>query len=440
MTSPPDPSPPEAPPAAKRPLRLSRQRLWLFRGVLLLAVALGQEVVFRAMFPRPEVQQFNRIHYQQMAQSHPQFKKTMERGLVYDRLWIESRPDGFSEVHNLNLYGFRGPDFRIARTPGQRRILVVGDSVVEGEGVPDSQTITAEWSRILSREGSPAEVINLGVIAASMPHLWILLRDAVALLRPDDVVLALYCNDLPAPFIYDSLNQPPKRFEPIEVDPWEPRLVDLIDRAIYEKPIYRRWFHPAIRFFAPIPDETNPWADGRPCPSGLEKALYDDMRAGRINPWLHHQSEDMPGLLSHDFSKDGSPQTILQRMADLSKIFEARMMVAYIPFCGVVHTRYAKALVEMGMKPDLAAALPGDPKYRAQNRILAEVCGQLNLPLADATPDLEAAEAAGTPHYWAYDTHPNAQGYAVIARRIHETWSTSLRDARKPSSQSGAQP
>lgn len=439
MSLPPEPSTTDSP-TAKRPSRISRRRLWLFRGVLLLAVAVGQEVLFRAMFPLPEVQKFNRIHYQQMAQSHPQIGRAMERGLVYDRLWIESRPDGFSEVHNLNLYGFRGPDFRIAPTPGRRRILVIGDSVVEGEGVADSQTITAEWSRILAREGTSAEVINLGVIAASMPHLWVLLRDAVALLHPDDVVLALYCNDLPAPGIDASLNEPLKRFPTVVVSPWEPRLVDLIDRAIYEKPIQRRWLHSAIRFFSPVPDGTNPWSDGHPRPPSLRESLYEDMRAGRINPWLHHQAEDMPGLLSHDFDEGGSPEVILHRMADHCRDFGARLMVVYTPFCGVVHPRYARPLIEMGMDPNLAAALAVDPKYRAQNRIVAEVRNNLKLPLADATADLEAAEAAGTPQYWFYDTHPNALGYAVIARRIHETWKASIRDAAKPSAQPGARP
>ena len=58
----------------------------------------------------------------------------LERGLVYDRLLVESQADGFSETHGLNLYGFRGRDFAIHPSPGQRRVLLLGDSVTEGMG------------------------------------------------------------------------------------------------------------------------------------------------------------------------------------------------------------------------------------------------------------------------------------------------------------------
>lgn len=409
-------------PTSPRPVaRLSRRRRWLFRLVTLLAIAVAQEALFRSLFPAPEVVGFNRINYQQMAQSHPQIGRAMERGLVYDRLLVESRPDGFSEVHNLNLYGFRGPDFHIDPPPGRRRILVIGDSLVEGEGVDDSGTITAEWSRILAREGTPAEVINLGAIAASLPHLWILTRDAVPLLKPTDVVVSLYSNDLPAPSDVALLDAPAPKFPRVEDASLRPRIVDLIDRAIYEKPIHRRWPHLPIRFFAPVPDGTNPWSEGRPRPAALREELYEDMKAGRLNPWLYAQSQDAPRQLSRDYATEGSPVLFLDRMAQVCRSVGARMIVAYTPFCGVVHPRYAGALVELGMDRETAEALAVDPKYRGQNRVMAAACVELGLPLADATAALEAAEAVG-PQYWPYDTHPNAEGYAIIARRIHEVW------------------
>ncbi|WP_165249498.1 SGNH/GDSL hydrolase family protein [Paludisphaera soli] len=425
MTSPPNAEPTSPPP---RPVaRLSRRRRWLFRLVTLLAVAIGQEGLFRALFPTPEVAGFNRINYQQMAQSHPQIGQAMKRGLVYDRLLIESRPDGFAEVHDLNLYGFRGPDFRVDPAPGRRRILVIGDSVVEGQGVDDGATIAAAWSRLLAGDGTPAEVINLGVIAASLPHLWILTRDAVLLLKPTDVVVALYPNDLPAPFVPSLFNAPAPAF-PRRAEGFRPRIVDLIGRAILEEPIHRRWFHLPIRFFSPVPDGTNPWSDGRPRPASLREDLYEDMKAGRLNPWLYAQSQDAPGQLAHDFATGGSPVLFLDRMSQVCRQAGARMMVAYTPFGAVVNPRYAPALVDLGMDRATAESLSVDPKYRNQNRVLAAVCEELKLPLADATAALEAAEASA-PQYWPYDTHPNALGYATIARRIHEVWKATAASA-----------
>jgi len=403
-------------------LRRRKRRRWLFRIVTLSILLVGQEAMFRFLFPLPDVVGFNRIHYQQMAQSHPRISQAMNRGLVYDRLLLESRPDGFSKVHDLNLYGFRGPDFAIEPRAGRRRILVIGDSVTEGEGADDGATIPAVWSRILGREKIDAEVINLGVIAASLPHLVILTRDAVKLLRPTDVVVVLYANDLPAPE-YASINDMPGKPFLGDPGPWKrPWLAVLADRAIFEKPIYRRWPHLPVRFFVPVPESTNPWSERAGRPDDLAPALYDDMVAGRLNPWLYFQSTDMPKGLAHDFGEKGSPLRYLERMAEVCRIAQARLMLAYVPFCGVVHGRYAPALVEMGMDRAVAESLSTDPKYRSQNRFLADLCREMKLPLADATADLEGAEAAGSTQYWRYDTHPNADGYATIARRIHATW------------------
>ncbi|QEH35688.1 hypothetical protein OJF2_42430 [Aquisphaera giovannonii] len=405
--------------------RARRRRRWLFRLATLLAVLVGQEALFRAMFPIPDVPAFNRIHYQQMAQSHPNLGKALAHGLVYERLRVASRPDGFVKVHSLNLRGFRTPDFAIDPAPGRRRILVIGDSVIEGEGAGDAETIPAAWSRLLAGEGTDAEVINLGAIAASLPHLWAVVSEAVPLLRPTDVVVALYPNDMP----YDDtrcLGVPPRRF-PRPAPGWpRPRLAELLDRVILDRPIHRRWFHPPIDFFAPVPDSTNPWSSGKPRPPELREDLCEDMKAGRLNPWLIFQSADMPRWLSHDFAAGGgSPRPFLEKMREVCRSAGARMTVAYTPFLGVVHPRYVPALVALGMDRATAEALPVDPKYRSQPRHLAEVCRDLGLPLADATAALEAAEAAEGPQYWAYDTHPNPAGYATIARRIHEAWKAS---------------
>ncbi|MDR3620591.1 MAG: SGNH/GDSL hydrolase family protein [Paludisphaera borealis] len=409
----------EASPAV---LERRRRRLWLFRILALSFVLVGQEVLFRFLFPLPEVNGFNRIHYQQMAQVHPQLGKAMKRGLVYDRLLLESRPDGFSKVHNLNLYGFRGPDFAIEPSAGRRRILVIGDSVTEGQGANDGTTITAEWSRILKGEGTAAEVVNLGVIAASLPHLAILTRDAVSLLRPTDVVIVLYANDLPAPAYSPVFDTPGKPFASEPGLWWRPRLAVLTSRAIFEEPIYRRWFHLPVQFFAPVPDSTNPWTSRKGRPENLAPALYDDMVAGRLNPWLYFQSADMPVALAHDFAQGGSPIRFLEGMDEVCRRNHARLVLAYVPFCGVIGGRYASSLVEMGMDRAVAEALATDPKYRRQNRFLADLCRYMELPLADATADLEKAEAAGSVQFWRYDTHPNADGYATIARRIHAVW------------------
>src|SRR5690242_5539432 len=88
------------PPAGRR-----RARRLAFAATVALLIAAGQEAAFRAMFPLPAVDWFNRIHYK-MSGTPMDIQALSRKGLAYDRLLFESRPDGFAEVHHLNLYGF----------------------------------------------------------------------------------------------------------------------------------------------------------------------------------------------------------------------------------------------------------------------------------------------------------------------------------------------
>jgi lysophospholipase L1-like esterase len=416
-------------PGGLGPGRRRRARRRLFAAALAALVLGGQELAFRLAFPLPEVTGFNRVRYQMMAGAHPNLRATLKRGLVYDRLLFESEPDGFSEVHRLNVYGFRGPDFAIAPPRGRRRVLLIGDSVTEGQGAPESGTIAAEFSRLLAADGVPAEVINLGVVAANLVHLTALARDATGLLRPTDVVFVLFANDLPAPRYARDLDGPAPPF-PRRTNSWEPRAIELVGRAVRQESIYTRLPRPPMHFFAPAPDRSNPLSGTRGTLPGLDPALYRAMFAGRMNPWLYQQAEAIPVMLAHDFAQGGAPVLFLRRVDEACKAVGARLVVAYVPFCGVTHGRYARALEMMGMSRSTAEALAVDPVYRGQNRMLAELCPRLGLPLADATDDLARAEAAGAPQFWSFDTHPRPAGYVTIARHIHQVWRASAGGGR----------
>ena len=408
-------------------LRRGRRRFFMFAVLGLLLT--GQEVVCRLLFPLPEVVGFNRIQYQVLPPGDPRSALIIRRGLAYDRLRFESQPDGFSEIHRLNLYGFRGADFAVDPPGDRRRILILGDSVVEGQGAAETETIASVFANLLRDGGLQAEVINLGVVAASLRELTPLARDTVALLKPTDVILVLYANDLPAPPYPRAFDRPaPVFFRQSGLA--RPRLVEMFARLASNQPIYRRWPQlPVQPFFLPAPDATNPWTGVEDPPPGLDRDLHRAMSAGQVNPWLWQQAQVIPQMLSHDFSHgDGLPALYLGRIAALCKAGNARLAIAYVPFCGVTSGRYASSLVKMGMEHSVAAALNSDPIYRRQNAVLASVCRDLSLPLADTTDALVRAEAEGNPQYWSVDTHPRPAGYATIARHIYDVWRRSAAD------------
>jgi lysophospholipase L1-like esterase len=383
----------------------------------LAVIVILQEVLFRSVFPLPEAIGFNRLQYSPLNGSHPDLLSRRGRGLAYDRLRLESEPDGFSYTHQLNGYGFRGADFAIEPSRTRRRILTIGDSVTEGQGSPDASTIAIQLSDLLQRDGTPAEVINLGIIGISLPQLTALVRDTVGLLTPSTVVVILYANDLPAPQYPGALDRPAPAF-PRRRHTWWPRGLELIGGVLNGEPIDRRWPHLAIPFFASVPDPSNPWTDAGTPPANVDSALYSAMASGRLNPWLKTQSDALPAMLAHDFSKSGSPIRFLMRMAEVCRANHAQLVLAYVPFSGVVHSRYAAALAKLGMPFQTAMALHQDAAYRSQNRLLAALSADLGIRLADATEDLERAEQEGVAQYWAFDTHPRAAGYTTIARRI----------------------
>lgn len=65
----------------------------------------------------------------------------------------------------INSSGFRDREFQVAKPPGTRRILVLGDSTSAGNGIPDVTQVAAKvLERMLARAGAgPFEVYNLAV-------------------------------------------------------------------------------------------------------------------------------------------------------------------------------------------------------------------------------------------------------------------------------------
>ncbi len=405
--------------------KISKQRRRLFSLFLLLGLSLFQELAFRIVFPIPETTRFNRIRYQLLAEADPRFQPLMKRGLVYDKILFESSPDGWKHVHRLNRFGFRERDFSITPPTSKKRVLVVGDSVTEGQGASADKTIPAELGRLL---GNGYEVLNLGVVAASLDKVTQLACDSTALLKPDTVVLVLNANDVVAPpsvpqstAMNDVLYATGKTLQDVSLNESSfilPRLFVIVKRVLTNEPVYSRFFTKTIRYFAPTPDSTNPFKTGAPPMQGLKPELEVAMRAGQLNPWLIQQSTSMPSIIRFDLSVTGSPGPHLRRIQDLCQNLGVKLVIAYIPFHATVHARYAQAMVELTTPEPIAKGLSIEPAFKSQAPQLKNICDRLKIYFMDTTPALSAKEARDQPQFWAYDSHPRPAGYATIAEEI----------------------
>ena len=62
-----------------------------------------------------------------------------------------------------NSFGHRDYEYPVARQPGVPRIVMLGDSFIEGWGVPFDETITKRLERMFQDSGRRVEVMNTGV-------------------------------------------------------------------------------------------------------------------------------------------------------------------------------------------------------------------------------------------------------------------------------------
>jgi lysophospholipase L1-like esterase len=100
-----------------------------------------------------------------------------------------------------NSHGLRDREYSFDRVPGKLRIVMLGDSLTVGWGVPLEETFTKRIERMYAEAGIEAEVINLGVGNYNT------VQEVQAFLtkghryRPDVIVLNYFVNDaeLPAP-------------------------------------------------------------------------------------------------------------------------------------------------------------------------------------------------------------------------------------------------
>jgi hypothetical protein len=112
--------------------------------------------------------------------------------------WIET-PEYTSYV-SFNARGLREREIDPAKPAGMYRVLVIGDSFVEGAQVPAEDTVTRRLESILSAQmpDRPVQVINAGNAGfGTAQELLFLEHDGVAY-SPDLVVLVYFIdNDLP---------------------------------------------------------------------------------------------------------------------------------------------------------------------------------------------------------------------------------------------------
>ncbi len=99
----------------------------------------------------------------------------------------------FRIKYEINSMGFRGPEFLEKKRTGLKRLLIIGDSMVEGHGCEFTNTFSYRLGEKGRKHGW--EVLNIGVQGAN-PIYYAANVERYLSLRPDAVLLVLFENDV----------------------------------------------------------------------------------------------------------------------------------------------------------------------------------------------------------------------------------------------------
>ena len=253
----------------------------------------------------------------------------------------------------FNSLGVRGPEYG-PRRPGVKRVVVVGDSFTEGQGVREDEVYPSVLaSRLEAVAPGRYEVLNFGQRATDFPELYGLFERALRL-SPDLVIYGLCLNDAERGAQYDHrwprLNDGIMvRRSRVQLGPWNSRLAafvaDRLDR--------RRIAHDTTEWYLGMYGEANR--------DGWERTRED-----------------------------------LRRMAGAAQARGARLLVVIWP-----------------LLVDLEGGYPFGEVHQRLNRF----CERQGIPhydLLDALRGQRSASLWAHPADW----HPNGRAHAMAAERL----------------------
>jgi lysophospholipase L1-like esterase len=117
--------------------------------------------------------------------------------------FVENIPHGHANFIGvpvtINSYGLRGGEISTPKPPNTVRIVVVGDSITFGYGIPVESTYAKVLEKRLN-DNAPGktqyEVLNGGTVGGSLSDYYHFLSQKTELLQPDMILVGLALNDI----------------------------------------------------------------------------------------------------------------------------------------------------------------------------------------------------------------------------------------------------
>ncbi len=344
---------------------------------IVLTLAVLEHVVFRFILPPDDL-----------------LENVTINGVVRYMPGTEARfrhPDGRTSLVRINADGWNStkPEYKTARTPGVKRIAVVGDSYVHGAFVDVDEAFPEIMERGLKARGANVEVLRFGMDGAPLSQYLHVLRREVLALKPDIVLVPLIHNDFDESYRLIKTRYA-SSFMKLAREP---------DGSVTEVP-----------------------------PGEFRYGIADKLRGWRTFRYLYYETNfylHAKGWISRIFwggNEEWSPEFVSSAV-DVRKIadhqanrFFARYVLAEMKKLSQEHG-FRLAFVMDGVREAVyAGRSSSDYEVGMLNRIAADLTRELGLPFLDLQ-DAFARDwkANGQRFEYAYDWHWNARANRIVA-------------------------
>jgi len=306
---------------------------------------------------------------------------------------------------HTNSHGLRGPELPLAKPPGVRRIVVLGDSFAWGHGVSEGLAFPELMEALLPS----TQVVNLGVPGFSIRTEQRYFEQLGAAFEPDIVLLALCQNDIHDLDAFEkqqaeSRTRQEQRTERSaagqapspEVDHPVRSFKQFLDRHSYVYALCRQSVnsHKTLARLAVrlgLKEEL----------AGFE-LLDDNLHASMVNP-------PPPVVRAHE-----QLQRDLLRLDQCVRSRGAKLVIAMIPSIQAVDPR------ELTLSLAYTTYEPADFDTGLPHRRVRAFAAEHHIPVIDPLERFRAALARGARLYLPGDLHFSPEGHRLFAEAVSE--------------------
>ncbi len=308
----------------------------------------------------------------------------------------------FRTEYVINSLGLRDREFPLQKPPKTVRILMIGDSFTEGNGVNIEQTFSKRMEQMLDSSSLPyrTEVINAGVGSYSPLPEYLYLKNGGLQLHPDLVILNFDLSDVYDDIQYTNRAKFDERGVPVAIVPQKeiPSNSRMVRMMVGIKDFFKE--HTRLYNFIRI---------------RLDRFLSPPPTEGVVNGDVR---SDKYALLKEEYASRGPEEWALSEkyllmIRDTLSAHGIDFMISMYPYGLQLSPReWNSGRKFWGFKQDTVYST------NAQ-KILESFCASKNIPSINLTGEFEERAKTMFPLYFDYDGHWRPEGQEIAAQGMY---------------------